>query len=106
MTKIIRYAGEGTFSTSGSFEWDSPEVGSRHKFFLFIAQEAATPRQLIALQEAGRYGFVDIELEEGELVVAEAMKAPQLQVFAQYYEGALNEGSSLVCLPNWQAADA
>ena len=99
MTTIVLYQGEGTYSTTGTFEWNSPEVGDRHKFILFLSQESAMLESDRALSELSNYGFVEIELGEGRPLLVEAMNEPQMRVFSTYYKGALNEGSSLVWYP-------
>ena len=99
MTTIYLYPGEGTYAATGTFEWNSPEVGHRHKFILFLAQESSTPEQALAMNRLSDYGLVEVELGEGKQIVVEAMNEPQMQVFSRYYEGAFTDGSSLVWYP-------
>ena len=99
MTTIFLYPGEATYAATGKFDWNSPEVGNRHKFILFLAQEASTPEQELAMNKLSDYGLVEVELGEGRKIVVEAMNEPQMQVFSRYYEGAFAEGSSLVWYP-------
>ena len=50
---------------TGTFKWNSPEVGDRHKFILFLAQESTIPEQGLALDKLAKYGFADVGLGEG-----------------------------------------
>ena len=84
---------------TGTFKWNSPEVGDRHKFILFLAQESTIPEQGLALDKLAKYGFADVELGEGRQIVVESMNEPQMQVFSRYYEGAYTDGNSLVWYP-------
>ncbi len=99
MISVYLYQGEGTFEGPRVFEWNCPEVGSRHKFILFLAQKSNTPEQEVALVKVSAYGFKDIELGEGAPIVVESMNEPQMRVFSRYYEGALEEGNFLVWYP-------
>ena len=99
MTTIFLYPGEGTYMATGTFEWNSPEVGDRHKFILFLRQESAMPEEATALEKITEYGFSEIKTGEGRPIVVEAMNEPQMQVFSRYYEGAFSDGNSLVWYP-------
>ena len=99
MTTIFLYPGEGTYSAKGKFEWNSPEVGARHKFILFLSQESAQPAPALAMEAVVDYGFAQVTLGEGQPIVPESMNEPQMRVFSRYYEGAFAEGSSIVWYP-------
>jgi len=99
MKTVFLYGGSGTFSDKCEFEWSSPEVGSVHRFILFMAQDAHVPQQTEALAELDRFGFVDVQLVEGKPIAVEVLNEPAMKVFQNHYEGALSEGCSLVWYP-------
>ena len=99
MTTVYIYGGTGTYNGNANFEWASPEVGGRHNFMLFIAQEIDTPQEAAASLELAKFGFDDIHLMEGRPILAEVLNDPKMQAFRAHYEGAFTEGSSLVWYP-------
>ena len=99
MLTVYLYQGEGTFTGKRGFDWNSPELGDRHKFILFLAQESCKAEQERAWEKVSEYGFDEVELGEGKPILVESMNEPQMRVFGQYYEGAIDEGDSLVWYP-------
>ena len=99
MTTVYIYGGTGTYRGNADFDWASPEVGGRHSFMLFIAQEIDPPQETAASVELARFGFGELELMEGRPILAEVLNNPQMQAFQKHYEGAFAEGSSLVWYP-------
>ncbi len=98
MAHVLIYGGCGLFQ-GGQFEWDSPSVGGTHKFMLFLAQEKEEPNQVGALKEVHRFGFRDVDLQEGRKIVVAVLNEPSMRAFQKHYEGAMTEGSSLVWYP-------
>lgn len=96
MTTVVLYGGTGKYSGAGAFYWHSPEVGSVHKFILFMAQEGEEAQQEAAISELEKFGFTDLELGQGKPIAIEVLNEPQMQAFQKHYEGALAEGSSIV----------
>ncbi len=99
MKIVYLYGGMGAFTGNGEFEWSSPDMGSTHRFILFLAQDVDSPQQEAASAELARFGFSDIELVQGKPIAVEVLNAPALQAFRKHYEGAFSEGSSLVWYP-------
>jgi hypothetical protein len=100
LTTIYVYLGEATYTGDRAFEWQSPEVGARHKLMLFLAQVADEPQQSVAARELGRFGFAQAELAPGKAIHVESLNAPKMQVFQRHYEEALEAGSSIVWYPD------
>lgn len=100
MKTVYIYGGTGTYHGVSDFEWASPEVGGRHNFMLFVAQEIGTPQEAAARLELGKFGFDELDLMEGRPILAEALNDPAMQAFQKHYEGAFAEGSSLVWYPS------
>lgn len=98
-TTVYLYSGSGTFAGTGVFEWNSPAVGSSHKFILFIAQEVEEPQADRALHELARFGFTKAQVGAGKPIMVEVLNEPQMQAFQKHYEGALAEGCSIVWYP-------
>jgi hypothetical protein len=99
MKTVYIYGGTGTYHGVTDFEWASPEIGNRHDFMLFIAQDLDTPQEIAACLELEKFGFGELELMEGRPIIAETLNDPAMQAFQKHYEGAFNEGSSLVWYP-------
>ena len=81
------------------FEWNSPEVGSTHRFILFIAHGDDEAQEETAIQELEKFGFTELQIGQGKPIAVEALNEPQMQAFQKHYEGALAEGSSIVWYP-------
>lgn len=99
MTTVILYPGSARFSGAASFEWDSPTVGSTHRFILFLAQNDSVANRNVAERELESFGFCDIALGEGREVDVDSLDAPNMAAFRRHYEGAFVEGSSLIWYP-------
>lgn len=99
MTTVVLYGGTGKYSGTGAFEWHSPEVGSVHRFILFMAQSGEAAHQEAAVRELEKFGFTDLEVGQGKPIAVEVLNEPQMQVFQKHYESALAEGSSIVWYP-------
>jgi len=99
MTMVYLYGGTAKYSGEGAFEWRSPDIGSTHKFILFMAYTSDEVHQDAALRELGRYGFTEVQVNQGRPIAVEVLNEPQMHAFQKHYEGALAEGSSLVWYP-------
>lgn len=99
MTTIYLYGGEATYAGHCDFEWEAPTVGAKHKLILFLAQKEEISRDDIAKAEIARFGFVDIDIGAGRPIHVESLNDPRTQAFHRHYEGALDEGTSLVWYP-------
>ncbi len=99
MKMVYLYGGTGKYSGAAAFEWNCPEVGSTHRFILFIVQENNEAQQEVAMNELGKYGFIELQVGEGKPIAVEVLNEPQMRAFQKHYEGALAEGSSLVWYP-------
>jgi len=99
MTTIVLYGGEGAFAEGGAYEWEGPEAGSTRRFILFLAQDDAVSHEELALGELKRYGFHDARIVAGKPIAVEALNTPSMQAFRRHYEGAIEEGSSIVWYP-------
>ena len=99
MKTVMLYPGSARFTGARSFEWDSPALGSTHRFILFFAQDDDVPDHDVAKRELESFGFADIELGEGRQVDVESLNDPKMASFRKHYEGAFTEGSSLVWYP-------
>ena len=96
MTTVYLYGGSGKYSGTGAFEWNSPDIGSTHKFILFVAHESDEAQRGIAILELERFGFSELEVGQGQPIAVEALNEPQMQAFQKHDECALAEGSSIV----------
>jgi hypothetical protein len=96
---VILYPGSARFAGAASFDWASPEVGSTHRFMLFLAQNDSLPNHDAAKREIESFGFSEIELREGRKIDVESLNDPTMAAFRRHYEGAFSEGSSLVWYP-------
>ncbi|MNV66552.1 hypothetical protein D3C71_1593100 [compost metagenome] len=99
MVRVYVYGAEATYSGVCDFEWDAPAVGGRHKLMLFLAQSEDVPREEDAASELAKFGFVDLRLWEGRPVDVEALNDPRMHAFRKHYEGAFEEGCSIVWYP-------
>lgn len=99
MTTVYLYGGSGTYAGTGAFDWNSPSVGNKHNFILFVAQDSDEPQHEAALSELVRFGFEEIHLRPGKAIAVEALNEPRMQAFQKHYEGALAEGCSIVWYP-------
>jgi hypothetical protein len=99
MTTIYLYGGTGKYAGTETFEWNSPVVGSTHKFILFLAQEVDEPQDSVARGELTKFGFSEVQIGAGKPIAVEALNDPQMQAFHKHYEGALAEGCSIVWYP-------
>lgn len=99
MITIYVYGVEATFGGSPEFEWSSPTTGARHKAILFLAQDADHSQTERAKLELARFGFVDIEVGSGRPIHVESLNDPEMSTFRKHYEGAIEEGCSLVWYP-------
>jgi len=99
MKTVYLYGGKGKYAETGSFEWNSPEVGSTHQFILFLAQASTEPDDQAAIQELASYGFTDLQVAQGKPIAVEVLNESSMYAFQKHYEGALSEGSSLVWYP-------
>lgn len=99
MTTVVLYGGTGKYTGASAFEWHSPEVGSVHKFILFMAHMGDETQHEEAVRELEKFGFTDLEVGQGKPIAVEVLNEPQMQVFQKHYEGALAEGSSIVWYP-------
>lgn len=72
---------------------------------LFLRQESDSGEFQTAMSECRKYGFTDIEgLGYGKLQI-ETLNTDPYRGFAEFYEHALNTGSTLVFYPNKATAD-
>ena len=99
MTKIYLYGGEATYAGRCDFEWQAPRLGDRHKLILFLAQDEDESREDMATSELARFGFVEIDIGVGRPIQAESLNDSSMQAFRRHYEGALEEGCSVVWYP-------
>ena len=99
MSIVYLYSGVGRFTGANGYDWACPGIGTVHKFILFLSQEMALSQQEQAELEMARYGFGELQIGEGKMIVVEALNSPGMQAFQKYYEGALSEGSSVVWYP-------
>lgn len=98
MTTIYLYGGEGKYTGAEEKLWHSPDLGSTHKFICFIAQNLDASQEDNAKREIAKLGFTE-RVGEGKPIHVEALNQPQMQDFQKHYEGALEEGFSLVWYP-------
>jgi hypothetical protein len=96
---VVIYGGQGKFGGKPQFEWESPNAGSTHNFMLFAAQNDGDSNTAFAHAELARMGFVDVELRDGKPIDVEVLNEPSMATFRRHYEGALDEGFSLVWYP-------
>ena len=96
---VYIYGCEGEFTGKADFHWESPQVGDAHKFMLFLAQDEDAPCINLAMQEIIKFGFSDVQISTAQPIAVEALNDPRMAAFKRHYEGALNEGSSLVWYP-------
>ncbi|NRR29611.1 hypothetical protein HSX11_05365 [Oxalobacteraceae bacterium] len=99
MITVFLYGGSARFSANTAFDWECPVVGDSHKLILFLAQTGNKPDFRSACVELERYGFFDITLKDGRPILAESLNTPGMEVFRKHYEGAFEEGSSVVWYP-------
>jgi len=99
MTTVYLYGGIGTFTGGEELQWESPSIGSRHKFILFMAQEFTESKEDDAHLRLKELGFTEMQLNPGKPIAVEALNEPAMQAFQKHYEGALAEGFSLVWYP-------
>jgi hypothetical protein len=99
MPTIYLYGGEGTYTGAEEKLWHSPSLGSTHKFICFIAQDIDESQEDNAIQEIEKLGFTEIRIGEGKPIHIQVLNQPQMQAFQKHYEGALEEGFSLVWYP-------
>ncbi|WP_143072483.1 MULTISPECIES: hypothetical protein [unclassified Variovorax] len=99
MTKVYLYGCEATYAGHCNFEWMAPMLGARHKLMLFLAQNEEISREDIAASELVRFGFVELNIGAGRPLHVEALNDQRMHVFRQHYEGALDEGCSIVWYP-------
>ena len=99
MQCVYVYGGAGVFVAPSDYEWNSPESGHYHRFILFMRQSIDAPLQDAARAELQRFGFTELEMYEGKPLFVEALNDPKMQAFQKHYEGALEEGVSLVWYP-------
>lgn len=97
---VFLYGGRGKYIGAGPrVIWDSPPVGGVHAFILFLAQAEREADRAVAIAQARRFGFSDLELGIGKPLDVEALNVPQMRGFQKHYEDALSEGVSLVWYP-------
>lgn len=99
MKHVYLYGGVAKFDGSGSFEWNSPSVGSTRKLILFLSQDADNPQQELAMRELAAFGFSEVQLGMGKPIYVEALNDPQMRAFRHHYEGAIEDGCSVVWYP-------
>ena len=99
MTTVYLYGGTGKYSGTGEYEWSSPEIGSTHKFILFVAHRSNEAQPGVAMLELEKFGFAELQVGQGKPIAVEALNEPKMQAFQKHYEGALAEGSSIVWYP-------
>ncbi|WP_338846299.1 hypothetical protein V8J88_21385 [Massilia sp. W12] len=99
MKHVYLYGGAAKFDGSGSFEWHGPDVGSTHKLILFLSQDTDEPRQDLAIRELACFGFCEIQIGVGKPIHVEALNDPQMHAFQRHYEGAIEDGCSVVWYP-------
>ena len=99
MTTVYLYGGSGKYSGTRAFEWESPKIGSTHKFILFVAHEGNEAQQIVAMLELEKFGFSEVQVALGKPIAVESLNEAQMQAFQKHYEGALAEGSSIVWYP-------
>lgn len=104
MTVVVIYGFTGKYEGNGEYEWNHPELGATHKCMLFLRQESDSSEYQAAVAECRRYGFTEIEdMRYGTLQV-EVLNTDLYRGFAGFYEGALQEGSTLLFYPNRDAS--
>jgi len=103
MTVVVIYGFTGKYSGNSEYTWNHPEVGATHKCMLFFRQASDSDQSQAAAAECRRYGFTDIaNMRYGKLQV-EVLNTDLYRGFAGFYEGALQEGSTLLFYPNKDA---
>ncbi len=96
---VYVYGGCGTFLAPAVYDWNHPVSGNAHRFILFLAQQLDASDEERALSELHKFGFASPEILEGRPIHVEALNLPTMQAFHKHYEGALQEGVSLVWYP-------
>ncbi|KQX91989.1 hypothetical protein ASD34_25165 [Variovorax sp. Root473] len=96
---VCAYGAEATYSGACDFAWDAPPVGGRHKLMLFLAQGDDFSREAEAAAELAKFGFVDLHLMAGRPLMVESLNDPRMHAFSKHYEGALENGCSIVWYP-------
>ncbi|MDZ4359226.1 MAG: hypothetical protein U1B84_22885 [Variovorax sp.] len=99
MTRICLYGAEATYSGVCDFAWDAPPVGGRHTLILFLAQSDDASHEAEAASELAKFGFVDLHLGAGRPLEVESLNDPRMHAFSKHYEGALENGCSIVWYP-------
>lgn len=100
MATVALYGFIGTFSGEAEYEYHRPDMGARHQCMLFINQPDETEAAELALAEAARFGFVDLELNGFGIVNPEVLDDPEYEGFRAHYDEAVAMCSSLVFYPN------
>ena len=100
MTVIVIYGFTGKYAGNAEYEWNHPEVGATHKCMLFLRQDSESNEYQTAVAECGRYGFTEIENMRYGTLQIEALNTDLYRGFAGFYEGALQDGSTLLFYPN------
>ena len=100
MPTVFVYLGEATYRGPSEFSWQSPNVGSRHKLMLFMAQAANEANESDATRELSRFGFAETRLAPGKPIAVESLNSPNMRAFHRHYEEALAAGSSVVWYPD------
>lgn len=103
MTVIVIYGSTGKYSGNGEYKWNHPEAGATHKCMLFLRQDSDSNEHLAAVAECAKYGFTEIENMRYGTLRVEVLNTDLYRGFAGFYEGALQEGSTLVFYPNVDA---
>ena len=104
MTVVLIYGFTGKYSGNSEYAWNHPEIGATHKCMLFLRQESDSSEYELAMAECRRYGFIDIEnVRYGKLQI-DVLNTDLYRGFAGFYEGALQDGSTLVFYPNKDAS--
>ena len=100
MTTVYLYGGKAKYVGGEEQLWHSPKPGSTHKIICFIVQQASASEEGVASLEVAKLGFTEIQLGAGKPIHVEALNDPQMEaLFRRHYEGALEEGFSLVWYP-------
>lgn len=100
MKTVVVYGFEGLFTGNPEYEYETPELGARHKCMLFVAQDSEEGQYERALSECAKYGFSEVAFSGCGALQVEVLSTDQYRGFAGFYEEALEMGNALVYYPN------
>ena len=105
MPSVFVYGFSAEYSGDSEYHWQHPDVGAWHDCLLFLAQDSTTANQGLARQECAKFGFKNVTIDRSAPLNVEVLSTESYRGFAQFYEGALREGSAMMYYPNKKPAD-